>query len=141
MAGPTIWYCSGLKKMMDATLALGTPKVMFLSASYTLDQDAHDFINDVSTYEVTGTGVAAGGVTLSSVTTTVTGASNLVTLDAADIASISVDACYAVVYVDTGTPSTSPVLTITDLSDGDAVNSIWTGVAWSASGIAGITAA
>lgn len=141
MAGPTIWYCNGLKKMMDAALALGTPKVMFLSASYTLDQDAHDYINDVSTYEVTGTGVSAGGVSLSSVTTTVTGASNTVTLDAADIGSISVDACYAVVYVSTGTPSTSPVLSITDLSDGDAVNSIWTGITWGALGIAGITAA
>jgi hypothetical protein len=141
MAGPTLWYLNGLKKALDATLALGTPKAMFVTAAYVLDQDAHNFIDDVSTNEATGTGVSAGGVTLTSVTTTVDGASNTVTLDAADISSISVTACYVVVYVDTGTPSTSPVLSITDLSDGDAVDSVWTGVVWSASGIAGISAA
>lgn len=145
MAAPTIWYCNGLRACIRAGMGIaavsGTPKVMFLTSSYVLDQDAHDFVDDVSTYEATGTGVSAGGVTLSSPTVTVDGASNTVTLDAADISSISVTACYAVVYVDTGTPSTSPLLTLTDLSDGDAVDAIWTGITWGALGIAGITAA
>lgn len=141
MAAPTLWYCNGLKKAIDRALALGTPKAMFLTAAYVMDQDAHDYIDDVSANQATGTGVAAGGVALTSVTTTVDGASNTVTLDAADITGISVTCCYVVIYVDTGTPSTSPVLTITDLSAGDAVDSVWTGVVWGASGIAGISAA
>jgi hypothetical protein len=139
--GPTLWYCNGLKKAIDRALALGTPKAMFVTAAYTMDQDAHDYIDDVSAHQATGTGVAAGGVTLTSVTTTVDGASNLVKLDAADISGISVTACYVVVYVDTGTPSTSPVLTITDLSAGDAVDSVWTAVVWDANGITGVSAA
>lgn len=145
MSAPTLWYVNGLKTCLRAGLGLtsvsGTPKAMFLTASYTLDQDAHDFVNDVSTYEATGTGVSAGGVTLGSPTVTLDGATNTVAIDASDIGSISVTACYVVVYVDTGTPSTSPVLCITDLSDGDAVNAIWTGVTWGANGIAGIAAA
>lgn len=141
MAGPTLWYLNGLKKSLDATLALGTPKAMFLTASYVLDQDAHDFVNDVSANEATGTGVSAGGVTLTSVATSVDGPTNKVKLDAADITGISVTACYVVVYVSTGTPSTSPILTITDLSDGAATNAIWLGVTWSSLGIAGISAA
>lgn len=141
MTAPTLWYVNGLKKALSSVLALGTPKVMFLTAAYTLDQDNHDFINDVSTYEATGTGVSAGGFTLVSPTVTIDGTTNTVAVDANDITGISVTACYAVLYVSTGTPSTSPVLSITDLSDGDAVDAIWTGVTWNALGIAGITAA
>ena len=70
-----------------------------------------------------------------------TGGSNVVALDAADISGISVSCCYAVVYVDTGTPSTSPVLTITDLSEGTATNVTVTGITWATDGIAAITAA
>ena len=141
MTAPTLWYLNGLKKALDATLALGTTKVMFVSASYTLDQDAHDFINDVSTYEVTGTGVSAGGVSLGSPTTTVDGSTNTVKLSGSNISSINVSGCYAVVYVSTGTPSTSPVLAIVDLSEGTATNVTITGVTWNAGGIASITAA
>lgn len=141
MAAPTIWYLNGLKKAIDRTLALGTPKAMLVSAAYVLNQDTHDFIDDVSANEVTGTGVSAGGVTLSSVTTTLDGASNTVKLDAADITGISATFCYVVVYVDTGTASTSPVVSITDMSEGDAVDAVWTGVVWGANGIVSIAAA
>lgn len=141
MSGPTLWYCNGLKKMITTTLALGTPKAMMVKAAYALDQDAHDFINDVSANEATGTGVSAGGVTLSSVTTTIDSATNTVKLDAADITGINATFCYVVVYVDTGTPSTSPVLSITDLSEGTATDSVWTGVVWGSDGIVGVSAA
>jgi hypothetical protein len=141
MTAPTLWYCNGLKKAIDRALALGTAKVMFLNDTYVLDQDAHDYVNDVSSAEATGTGVSSGGVTLASVTTTVAGATNTVALDAADITGISLSACYAVVYVDTGTPSTSPILTITDLSEGNGANVTVTGITWNTAGIAALTAA
>lgn len=141
MAAPTLWYVNGLKKALDATLALGTPKLMFLHDTYVLDQDTHDFINDVSANEATGTGVAAGGYTLVTPTTTVDGASNTVKLDAVDVTGISLSACYGVVYVSTGTPSTSPVLCIVDFSEGGAADVTITGVTWNALGIAALTAA
>ncbi len=137
----SLWFLNGLKKSINATLALGTPKAMLVNAAYVIDQDNHDFISDISANEVTGTGVSAGGVALSSVTVTVDGPSNTVKLDAADITGILATFCYVVTYVDTGTPSTSPILAISDLSDGAAVDSAWAGVVWGADGIATMTAA
>lgn len=141
MTAPTLWYLNGLKKALDLALAVGTPKVMFLSSAYVLDQDAHDFVNDVSASEVTGTGVSAGGVTLGSPTNTVDGATNTVKFTGSNITGINVSACYAVVYVSTGTPSTSPVLLIVDVSEGTATNVTVTGITWNAGGIAFLTAA
>lgn len=109
MTAPTLWYVNGLKKMLDSALALGTPKIMFVSSSYVLDQDNHDYINDVNTNEVTGTGVVAGGVTLPTVTTVTDAATNKVNLKHGVISGISVSACYGVIYVSTGTAATSPV--------------------------------
>lgn len=141
MAAPVLWYVNGLKALLSAGLALGTPKVMLLSDTYVLDQDAHDFVNDISAHEAAGTGYAAGGLTLAGVTTSATGATNTAAFDANDITGISVDCCYAVVYVDTGNPATSPILTIADLSEGEATDATWTGLTFNANGIAGITAA
>ncbi|MFT4128228.1 MAG: hypothetical protein QM662_18620 [Gordonia sp. (in: high G+C Gram-positive bacteria)] len=141
MAAPTLWYCNGLKKALDAVVALGTPKLMLLGDDYVLEQDAHDFVNDVSAYEAAGSGYTAGGITLASVTVSVDAASNTVTLDAADVTGLSISACYAVVFVDTGSSATSPVLTVTDLSAGAGADVAMTGIVWAASGIAAITAA
>ena len=145
MTAPTLWYVNGLRAMARAGLGVaavtGTPKAMFVKAAYVLDQDNHDFINDINANEATGTGVSAGGVALSSLTVTAVGATNTVNIDAADITGISVTCCYVVIYVDTGTTSTSPIFTITDLSEGAGVDAVWTGVVWNSNGIAGITAA
>lgn len=145
MTAPTLWYVNGLKSMATAGLGIssvtGTIKMMFLSSAYVLDQDNHDFLNDVNANEVTGTGVSAGGVTLASVTVTVDGATNTVTIDAADVTGINVSACYGVIHVSTGTASTSPLYLIVDFSEGTATNVTITGVTWSASGIAALTAA
>lgn len=145
MTAPTLWYVNGLKSMASAGLGLssvsGTIKMMFLSSAYVIDQDNHDFLNDVNANEVTGTGVAAGGVTLGSVTLAVTGSTNTVSIDAADITGINVSACYGVIHVSTGTASTSPLYLIVDFSEGTATNVTITGVTWNASGIAALTAA
>jgi hypothetical protein len=145
MTAPTLWYVNGLRTMARAGLGIapvtGTLKAMFVKAAYVPDQDNHDFIDDVNANEATGTGVAAGGVTLASVTVTATGATNTVSIDAADITGISVTCCYVVLYVSTGTAGTSPVISITDLSEGTATDAVWTGVTWGALGIVGLTAA
>lgn len=141
MTAPVIWYVNGLKALLDAGLALGTPKVMLLSATYVPDQDAHAFIDDVSADEAAGTGYTAGGITLTSVTTAADGASNTASYDVADLSGISVSCCYGVFYVDTGTPATSPILNLVDFSDGAAADLTVTGAVINASGVAAITAA
>lgn len=60
-----------------------TLKCMLTTATYTPDQDAHQYKSDVSN-EVTGTGYTAGGATLASPTVTYTGATNVLMLDAGD---------------------------------------------------------
>jgi hypothetical protein len=120
-----------------------TIKVALLSSSYTPDQDAHDYFNDVSTYEVSGTGYTAGGNTLASKTATYDSANNVIVLDAADTtwASSTITARYAVVYDSTGTSSTSALIGYVDFgSDQSSTNGNFT-ITWDSTGIVRITVA
>jgi len=120
-----------------------TIKVALLSSSYTPDQDAHDYYNDVSTYEVSGTGYTAGGSTLASKTATYDSANNVIVLDAADTtwASSTITARYAVIYDSTGTSSTSALIGYVDFgSDQSSTNGNFT-ITWDSTGIVRITVA
>lgn len=84
-----------------------------LHTAYTLDQDNHDFFNDVSATEVTGTGYTTLGVTLGTKTSNYTSATDLIWLDAADAqwTSSTISATDAIVWVNTaGASSTDPLL-------------------------------
>jgi len=120
-----------------------TIKVALLTSSYTPDQDAHDYFNDVSTYEVTGTGYTTGGITLASKTATYDSATNVIVLDAADVtwSSSTITARYAVVYDSTGTSSTSALIGYVDFgSDQSSTNGNFT-ITWDSTGIVRITVA
>lgn len=120
-----------------------TIKVALVTSSYTPDQDAHDYWNDVSTNEVSGTGYTAGGATLASKTATYDSANNVVILDAADTtwASSTITARYAVVYDSTGTSSTSALIGYVDFgSDQSSTNGNFT-ITWDSTGIVRITVA
>ena len=97
-------------------LATDTIKLMLITSSYTPDIDADVFIDDVSANEVGASGTySAGGVTL-----TCTGSTDDTddegVLDATDVSitSATITARYAVIYKDTGTPSTSPIIGVID---------------------------
>ena len=83
---PSKLYGNFLLKALNKEVDFDTDtiKVALVSSSYTPDQDAHDYFNDVSTYEVSGTGYTAGGNTLGSKTATYDSATNVIVLDAAD---------------------------------------------------------
>jgi hypothetical protein len=120
-----------------------TIKVALLTSSYTPDQDAHDYFNDVSTYEVTGTGYTSGGITLASKTATYDSGTNVIVLDAADVtwSSSTITARYAVVYDSTGTSSTSALIGYVDFgSDQSSTNGNFT-ITWDSTGIVRITVA
>jgi hypothetical protein len=55
------WYNSGKRDIFDGTIDLvnDTIKVMLVNASYTPNAD-HDFVDDVSANELSGTGYTAG---------------------------------------------------------------------------------
>jgi hypothetical protein len=140
LTAPVKVYTNAPKRALLALLGVtsvsGTPKLMLATASYTPDQDAHDFVNDI-TNEAAGTSYTAGGITLTTVAVNLDGSTNTVTLDADDIttASLSVSCRWGIIYVDTGTASTSPLIAYVDLSEGVGGNVTVTGITWNASGI------
>lgn len=112
-----------------------TLKVMLCTSSYTPSQTTHVYKSDI-TNEVSGTGYTAGGATLGSVTCT---KSSLVcsVLDAADTSwtTATITARYAVIYKDTGSSATSPVLGYVDFG-ADATSTAGTfTITWDATGI------
>lgn len=120
-----------------------TIKVALVTSSYTPDQDAHDYWNDVSANEASGTGYTAGGATLGTKTITYTGASNKITLDAADTSwtSSTITARYAVIYDSTGTSSTSVLLGYIDFGQDESSSNGTFTISYNASGIFEITVA
>lgn len=104
-----------------------TVKVAIVTNAYTPDQSLHDFWNDVSPNEVSGTGYTAGGNSCANPTITLSGA-GLITFDADDPATWSQDAGgftngrRFILYYDSGTASTSPVVAYSDAEASDFGN-------------------
>lgn len=129
------------EKLFDSSTKINwsgdTIKVALTTSSYVPDQDSHDFFNDV-TNEVTGTGYTAGGATLGSVTITVDTTNDWVTIDAADTSwssSTIINARYGVVYKDTGTPATSPLIALIDFGTNRSSSLTNFVINWNAAGI------
>jgi len=121
-----------------------TIKVALLTSSYTPNQDTHDYYDDVSGNEVSGTGYTAGGQTLGSKTVTYDSGTNVIVLDAADTtwSSSTITARYAVIYDDSGaTAATKALIGYVDFSsDQSSTNGNFT-ITWDATGIVRITVA
>ena len=119
-----------------------TIKVALLTSSYTPNQDTHDYFDDVSSTEVSGTGYTAGGETLSSKSISYDGSTNIITLDAADVtwASSTITARYAVVYDATpGTNATRPLIGYVDFGSDQSSSSGNFTITWDSTGIVRIT--
>jgi hypothetical protein len=92
-------------------------KIMLVTSAYT-PADAHDYYNDVSANEVSGTGYTAGGNVCA--TPAVTRATSTTTFDVADPATWTQDAAgfsnarRAIIYQDTGTDTTSKLIAYSD---------------------------
>ncbi len=118
-------------------LTSDTVKVMLLTDSHTTDIDAHEYIDDVSANEVSGTGYTAGGATLASKTVTKDNTDDEGVFDAADItwSTSTLTARYAVVYKDTGDPATSPIFNIIDFGSNQISTAGDFTVQWGTEGI------
>lgn len=114
-----------------------TIKVMLLTNAYTPDADNDDFVNDVSANEVSGTGYTAGGKTLSNKTVTQDNTNDRGVMNADDVswANSTITARYAVVYKDTGTDTTSPLLGVFDFGSDKTTNNTEFKITWGADGI------
>ena len=110
-------YNSFKGKIMDGSIDLDTDtiKVALVTSSYTPDQDADEFFDDV-TNEVAGTGYSAGGETLANKSVTVDNTNNLSKFDADDAlwTTATITARGGVIYKSTGTAATSPLICYID---------------------------
>lgn len=142
MTAPVKVFTNMPKRALLALLALGTPKLLVATATYTPDQDAHIFASSV-TNEAAGTNYPAGGIVLTNVVVNIDAATNKATLDADDIttAGLSVVGRWGIILVDTGSAGTSPLIAYVDLSEGAGGNVTFTGMAWNAAGIVPFAAA
>jgi len=92
-----------------------TIKVMLCTSGYSPNQDTHIYKSSV-TNEVVGTAYTAGGITLANKTISYLPDSNIVKLDADDVVwgTSTITARYAVIYISTGTDSTSLLIGYVD---------------------------
>lgn len=134
-------YNSFKKAIGDGTIdwddnSTTTIKCALVTAAYTPDQDLHDFFDDV-TNEVTGTGYTAGGAAVANRSVTVDNTANHAEYDGDDVvwASSTITARGAVIYKDTGTGATSPLIAYIDFgSDQSSSNASFT-IQWDTDGI------
>jgi len=109
-----------------------------LHTAFTFDPDTHDFFNDASGSEVTGTGYTATGVTLASKTSTYDTATDQIRLDAADVSwtTSTISATDAVVWINTGgASSTDPILAAIDFGATVSTTAGTFQITWDATGI------
>lgn len=148
MAVTAYWYGKGLEGQYGTTSARrvdwvsDTINVALCASSYTPDQDADDFFDDVSN-EISGPGYTAGGAALGTKSVNYDSATNTVSLRAATTSwtSASFTARYAVIYKSTGTAGTSPLLGYVDFGGDETVSSGTFSIAWDATdGVLKITA-
>jgi hypothetical protein len=143
------WYAAGMVNAFGGTSEseswnidwlTNTLKVALTTSPYTPNQDTHDFFNDV-TNEVTGTGYTAGGATLG--TKTLASTNNVVKFDAADTVwtTSTLTARRAVVYKDSGTTSTSPLVGWVDFGADVSSTAANFTITWDSNGIFRITVA
>lgn len=139
-----VFYNSFKTKLLSQANAIDfdsdTIKVALTTSSYTPDIDSHDFFNDV-TNEISGTGYTAGGAAISSKAVTQDNTDNEGVFDGADVswASSSLTARYAVIYKDTGTASTSPLIGYVDFGVDQNTNGSTLTLTWASEGIINIT--
>lgn len=149
MAVSAKWYGTPIKNIFTGANPVDwdsdTIKVALCTASYTPDQDTHDFFNDITNELAAENGYTAGGAALTGLEVAYDATSNEVRLKAANVSwsitGSSVTARYAIVYKSTGTGSTSPLLGYVDLGASTTVPAGGKLVLeWDATGVLKITA-
>lgn len=136
-------YNSAKGKLGDGSIDWNsdTIKMALVTASYTPDQDAHDFFNDVTNEIAANGGYPAGGVTLTC-SVTIDNSNNRAIYDATDLTITPLNGAstfrYGIIYKSTGVASTSPLIAVIDFT-GANVSTGTFDVTWSAGGVFNLT--
>ena len=124
-----------LKGSID--LSSDTIKVMLMSSAYTPNISTDLFVSNISAYQIKAPGYTAGGKTIANAIVIQDNADNDGVFDGDDVtwSNSSIKARYAVVYKDSGTPGTSPLISFIDFgADRSSLNEAFT-ISWNAEGI------
>jgi hypothetical protein len=118
-------------------LASDTIKVALVTSSYSPNQDTHEKFSDVANEVAAGNGYTAGGAALSNKTVTKDNTNHAAVFDADDVSwdPSTITARAAVIYKDTGTPSTSPLIAYIDFGADKSSSSDRFRIIWNANGI------
>lgn len=111
-------------------------KVALVTSTYVPNIDTHQFFSDI-TDEVVGTGYTAGGKQLTTPVISVDTTNDIAKYDADDVTwtTSTITARGAVVYKDTGTPSTSPLVAYIDFGSDKSSTSGDFNLQWHVNGI------
>jgi hypothetical protein len=124
---------------MDGSIDLDSDniKCALVKNTYVANSDTHTFWSDVSAQEAAGSGYTAGGQLLVNKTVTQDNINDKAAFDADDItwASATIIAQYAVIFKDTGTPTTSPLICCFDFGGDKSSSSGDFKIQWNTAGI------
>ena len=149
MAVTSYWYGKALEGQYSTTAArrvdwtTDTIKVALCTSSYTPNQDTHTYYSDLTNEVANGNGYTTGGATLGTKSVNYAASGNILSLRAAASTwtSATFTCRYAVVYKDTGSGATSPLLGYVDFGGDETVTSGTFTVTWDATdGVLKITA-
>jgi hypothetical protein len=142
------WYGQEQLGQFSATAArrvdwvTDTIKTTLHTTTYTPNQDTHVFATDLTNELTTTGGYTVGGVTLGTKSVTYDSTTNETRLIAANASWTALTATfrYAIVWKDTGTAATSPLLGYVDLGATTITGTNFT-IQWDATGVLKVTAA
>lgn len=111
-------YLKGIEQMMKGQIDLTTAtiKMKYMQTTYTPNLTTHNFLSDVSASEASG----APTETLASKAVTIDTTNVRVEFDAADVstAGITCTTNKFIIYKDTGSAATSPLIACIDITEG-----------------------
>ncbi|MDE2100501.1 MAG: hypothetical protein KGL39_24870 [Patescibacteria group bacterium] len=111
---PNVFYDNAKKDLWNGTINLASDPlhIALIGSGYVPNQDTDQFWSTVQPYEVSGAGYAAGGQPMSGQTVTIDTTNHRAVFKADNVVwpNTAVKPVGAVIYKDTGTPSTSPIL-------------------------------
>ncbi|RPJ79861.1 MAG: hypothetical protein EHM20_00280 [Alphaproteobacteria bacterium] len=140
-------YGNFVKHLLDKKIDFDTDtiKMALCTSSYSVDQDAHDFFDDI-TNEVSnsGTNYTSGGNTISNCSITYTGATNICKIDGDDVtfSAVTLTARYAIIYDSSpGTAGTNPLIAYIDFGADASPNGVDLIISFNSDGIGTFTVA
>jgi hypothetical protein len=135
-------YNSFKAHIMDGTIDLSTDAIyVMLVTDYTVDIDAHEMRDDVTSYEVSGTGYTAAGAAITTLTVSIDDTDNEGVWDGTDVtwASSTIAAEGAIIYQSSGASTTDELIAYIDFGESKASSNGNFTISWSSEGIINLT--